>query len=181
MAAGSSVRFGAENKLFFPVEGKSLIQRSLEAIPANRLHKVCVVTGYSEVCKIASSFGFITVINDRPEDGISRTIRLGTKELQDECSAILYMVSDQPFLKRSSISGIIDCYASNPDYIVSAASQGKRGNPCIFPQKFFPGLMQLKGDTGGSSIIRSNSDSVLYYELDRIELSDIDTRNALPS
>ena len=91
------------------------------------------------------------------------------------------MVSDQPFLKRSSISGIIDCYASNPDYIVSAASRGKRGNPCIFPQKFFPSLMRLKGDTGGSSIIRSNPDSVLYYELDKIELSDIDTRNALPS
>ena len=89
--------------------------------------------------------------------------------------AALFMVSDQPMLKRSSVSAVVDCYLENPERIVGAAYDGTRGNPCIFPKKYFSELLALTGDTGGSSVIRKHEEALLLFELpDPSELTDVD-------
>ena len=52
MAAGMSSRFGG-NKLAQQWQGKSLIRHALEAVPADRLSAVVVVTQYPEVVALA--------------------------------------------------------------------------------------------------------------------------------
>ena len=180
MAAGSSGRFGnGINKLTVPVNGRPLFEYALNAVPKDRLHKILVVTQPGVTEQLADSLGFSCIHNNRPEDGISRTIRLGTKALSGECSAILYMVSDQPLLSRKSVAGLIDLYLEHPDRIVSASSAGKRGNPCIFPERFFPALMSLTGDTGGSAVIRDHPEDLLLFDIPEEELLDTDTPEAL--
>ena len=111
MAAGSGSRFG-RNKLEAVVDGKSLLRRSLEAVPAEEFAQVTVVTQYDAAAALAEEFGFTVVRNDRPEDGLSRTVRLGTEAMAG-CGAILYQVADQPLLEQetvrrsSNISGCI--------------------------------------------------------------------------
>ena len=178
MAAGSSKRFGS-NKLLQRTKGSSLIECAFAAVPSEKLKKVCVVTQYPEVEELAASYGFSSLRNPCPEEGISLTIRLGISELSKDCSALMFLVSDQPLLKRSSIEGLIDFYLSHPDNIIGAAVKGKRGNPCIFPKKHFPALCSLKGDTGGSAVIRSNPDELLLFEVSKNELQDVDTREDL--
>lgn len=68
MAAGSGSRFG-RNKLEAVVDGKSLLRRSLEAVPAEEFAQVTVVTQYDAAAALAEEFGFTVVRNDRPEDG----------------------------------------------------------------------------------------------------------------
>ena len=80
MAAGSGSRFG-RNKLEAVVDGKSLLRRSLEAVPAEEFAQVTVVTQYDAAAALAEEFGFTVVRNDRPEDGLSRTVRLGTEAM----------------------------------------------------------------------------------------------------
>ena len=80
MAAGSGSRFG-RNKLEAVVDGKSLLRRSLEAVPAEEFAQVTVVTQYDAAAALAEEFGFTVVRNDRPEDGLSRTVHLGTEAL----------------------------------------------------------------------------------------------------
>ncbi len=178
MAAGASTRFGA-NKLSAVINNKPMIEYAFDAVPAEKLCAVLTVTGYDEIAALSAERGFCCILNRHPEKGLSHTIRLGTEALCKECSAILYMVSDQPLLSRKSVAGLIDFYLDHPDYIVSAASLGRRGNPCIFPEKYFPSLMALTGDTGGSAVIRSHSESLLLYEIPRKELLDADTPEAL--
>ena len=96
MAAGNASRFG-ENKLTARFDGQSLFSRALEAIPAGVFVRVTVVSQYPSLLEEASQAGFDAILNDRPEDGISRTIRLGTRAMAD-CAGILYMVADQPLL-----------------------------------------------------------------------------------
>ena len=48
MAAGNGSRFG-RNKLAAEVDGKSLLRRALEAVPAHRLCRVAVVTDRKSV------------------------------------------------------------------------------------------------------------------------------------
>ena len=102
MAAGNASRFG-ENKLAARFDGQSLFSLALAAIPAEMFARVTVVSQYPALLEEASLAGFDTILNDRPEDGISRTIRLGTQAMAD-CAGILYMVADQPLLRRTTES-----------------------------------------------------------------------------
>ncbi len=178
MAAGNAERFG-ENKLAAVVNGKTLIEHALDAVPAGMLDAVCVVTQYDAVEALALRRGFRCVRNDRPEDGLSRTVRLGTEALQGDCDAILYLVSDQPLLRRESVETLLRFYRAHPGHIVGASHDGKRGNPCVFPGKYFSELCALTGDVGGSAVIRAHTGDLLLCEIGKRELADVDTKEAL--
>ena len=178
MAAGNARRFG-DNKLAASVDGKTLIERALDAVPREQFSRVVVVTQYDEIEALARSRGFEVIRNRHPDWGISHTISLGTNELQSDCDAICYMVSDQPLLKRESIAGAVSRFRENSDRIVGLAHDGTRGNPCIFPCRFFPELLALREDHGGNTVIRAHEDALLLYEVDKRELTDVDTPRAL--
>lgn len=177
MAAGNATRF-ARNKLAAELDGKSLIRRALEAVPRELFSRVTVVTQYPEIAVLAHSFGFAPVNNPHPDWGISHTVYLGTRAMLD-CDAILYMVSDQPLLDRQSVARVVTAWSAQPDRIAAAAHDGKRGNPCIFPQALFPELMQLQEDHGGNTVIRRHPERLLLVEVAQQELTDVDTQEAL--
>ena len=178
LAAGNSVRFG-KNKLLTELNGKAMIERALDAIPTDKLCDTVVVTQYDEVAKLAESYGFDCVINRHPERGISHSVMLGTTTLMDRCSGILYQVADQPWLKRESISQMLDLFRASPDSIVAMSSGGKRGNPCVFPQAYFDELRSLSGDIGGRAVIERHGDRLILFEVEPSELIDIDTPDDL--
>ena len=177
MAAGDARRFG-ENKLAVVLDGKMLIRRALEAVPAEEFCKVAVVTQYPEVEALAREFGFTPVRNPHPDWGISHTIRLGLEALGD-CDGALFQVSDQPLLRRESIRAEVECFRRNPDKLIGLGHDGVRGNPCIFPAAYFPELLALREDRGGSSVIRRHAEDLLLVEVPPEELEDVDTPQAL--
>ena len=177
MAAGNARRF-QENKLAVEFQGKSLIQRAMEAVPKDLFHKVTVVTQYAEIEELAQSFGYDIIRNIHPDYGISHTIYLGTKAMED-CDGILYMVSDQPLLCRDSVERVARAWLEHPEKIIGAAHDGKRGNPCLFPRAYFPELMALREDHGGNQVIRAHPEALRTVEIPKIELSDVDTPTAL--
>ena len=177
MAAGNASRFG-ENKLTASFAGKSLFSLALAAIPADTFARVTVVSQYTALLQEAEQAGFHAIRNDRPDDGISRTIRLGTEAMAD-CAGILYMVADQPLLRQETVLRIVQDWRQHPGCIVGAAHNGHRGNPCLFPARFFPELCALEGDRGGSSVIRRHEDALRLVEAAEPELSDCDTKQAL--
>lgn len=177
MAAGNARRFG-ENKLAAEYRGKPLIRHALEAVPKQLFARVAVVTQYTQILSMAKEFGFTPIYNAHPDYGISHTIELGTDALRD-CSAILYMVADQPLLDDASVERIVQKWREHPCNIVGASHAGKRGNPCIFPREFFDELMSLHEDHGGNTVIRRYPDRLLLVEVAEEELTDVDTVQAL--
>ena len=120
--------------------------------------------------------GFEVIRNDRPDLGVSHTIRLGTEAMR-ACDAILYMVADQPLLTRTTVSHIVEVWRKNTAKIVGAGHDGVRGNPNIFPARCFPELLELTGDTGGRRVILRHPEDVYHCEVkDEKELADIDER-----
>ena len=177
MAAGNASRFG-ENKLTARFDGQSLFSLALAAIPKELFARVTVVSQYPALLEEAARTGFDTILNDRPQDGISRTIRLGTQAMAD-CAGILYMVADQPRLRAGTVRRVVDVWRAHPECIAAAAHNGNRGNPCLFPARFFPELCALEADRGGSSVIRRHEDALLLVEAGERELFDCDTKQAL--
>ena len=173
MAAGNAERFG-ENKLLCAAwDGRSLIEHALDAIP-----RVLVVTQYPEITALAKECGFETLQNGHPERGQSETIRLGTRALSD-CDAICFMVADQPLLRRETLAREVDFFSSHRECIIALGHNGARGNPCLFPARFFPELLALEGDVGGSAVIKNHLDALLLFESPEAELRDVDTKAAL--
>lgn len=177
MAAGNARRFG-ENKLAAELRGRSLILRALEAVPPEKFAKVVVVTQYPEIMRLAKEFHFAALHNDHPEYGISHTIELGLTALRD-CEGAMFLVSDQPLLRRESVAALADLWQARPEGIAALAHGGVRGNPCVFPARFYPELLALTEDTGGNAVIRRHEDALTLLEVDAEELCDVDTAEAM--
>lgn len=178
MAAGNAERFG-ENKLLCAAwDGKSLIEHALDAIPRECFARVLIVTQYPEIAALAKERGFETLENRHPERGQSETIRLGTAALSD-CDALCFMVADQPMLKRKTVAQELEFFRAHSENIVGLGHNGVRGNPCLFPARFFPELLALKGDVGGSAVIKKHPDDLLLFEAPEEEMRDVDTKESL--
>lgn len=177
MAAGNARRFG-DNKLAARLEGRSLIRRTLEAVPPETFNTVAVVTQYEEIRKLAGEFGFTPVRNVHPDFGLSRTIALGLGALGD-CDAAMFLVSDQPLLRRESVAALARFWRERPDKLAALAHGGVRGNPCVFPARFFPELLALTEDHGGNTVIRRHEEDLRLLEVPEAELTDVDTPQAL--
>ncbi len=177
MAAGLSSRYGA-NKLLERLEGRSLIERTLEAVPLEAFSAAAVVAWHPEILGLAARRGFLAVENDRPQDGASRTVRLGL-EAVGRCDGALFLVADQPRLRRGSILAVLRRWEEDPARIVGLGCGGKRGNPCLFPSALFPELMALEGDRGGSAVIRRHEALLTLVEAPAEELMDVDVPEAL--
>ena len=177
LAAGSASRFGG-NKLTAAVEGIALIRRALSAVPAERFARIAVVTQYPEIMDLAEAFSFTPVWNDAPEAGVSRSIALGLGAMGD-CPGALFLVADQPLLRRESVDALVTLWREKPEGIAALGHRGVRGNPCLFPARLFPELLALQGDRGGAAVIRRHEDLLSLLEVDPRELRDADTPEAL--
>ncbi|MCI9330997.1 MAG: nucleotidyltransferase family protein [Oscillibacter sp.] len=177
MAAGNARRFG-ENKLAAGVRGRSLILRALEAVPGEEFERVAVVTQYPQIIDLAKQFHFTPCQNEHPDWGISHTIQLGLETLGD-CGGAMFLVSDQPLLRRESVQALVALWRSQPEKIAALAHGGVRGNPCLFPARFFPELQALREDHGGNAVIRRHKEDLILLEVAEKELSDVDTPEAL--
>lgn len=178
MAAGNAERFGENKLLCAAIDGRSLIEHALDAIPQECFARVLIVTQYPEIAALAKERGFETLQNEHPERGQSETIRLGTRALSD-CDAICFMVADQPLLRCETLAREVNFFSSHREHIVALGHNGVRGNPCLFPARFFPELLALEGDVGGGAVIRKHPEALLLFPADERELRDADTKDAL--
>lgn len=175
MAAGAARRFGT-NKLVALYKDVPLYARAMDAIPTELLSAVIVVTGCEDILAEAEERGFEIAENREPEEGISQTIRLGLDRARAlGADAAMFMVCDQPLLTRGSVAALIEDYLAHPESIVCMADGTRRGNPAIFPARFFDELYALPADNGGSDVIRHNEDAMRLHRVgDPRELIDVD-------
>ena len=75
---------------------------------------------------------------------------------------------------------LVDLYRRHPSHIVALGHNGVRGNPCLFPARFFPELRALREDQAAAA--RSSAVTrtlLLLYDVPARQLADVDTRAAL--
>lgn len=175
MAAGEGRRYGS-NKLLADINGRRMFEYALLAV-RDLSYKKVIVTGYDEIKKYADEIGFLTIKNDRPEEGISRTIRMGLEVVRD-CDAVIFSVCDQPGVTESVYRRLVEGYVSGGKGLASMAGEdGTLGNPCIFGKVYYDELDGLTGDTGGKKVIKRHMDDLTLVCADAKELEDVDYRS----
>lgn len=194
LAAGNSRRFG-NNKLLTEFRGKPLFQYTFDVakkvgewLNENKVdYNIITVSQYREILSAAEKSGCLAIENNKPELGISYSIKLALNacaQFDDRDNkdskryhnvAYMFFVCDQPLLRRESAIRLVSLYRKSRKIMGCLAYKNRLGNPCIFNSKCVPDLLQLEGDQGGKKIILLNPDTTLTVEsYDEKELFDID-------
>jgi len=178
LAAGRSSRFGG-NKLLADFGGRPVVCRAMDALRKLEPARTAVVTGDQEVAALSQAFGFDVLENRKPEEGMSRSIRLGVSALGD-MDAILLLAGDQPLITGESLKRLCAAFAQSGRGIACLRDATHIGNPAVFAKRYYPQLLALEGDRGAKGILRANAQDLVCVDCVRSdELCDCDDAGAL--
>lgn len=181
LAAGSSRRTGATNKLLYSSEGRPVLGFVIESVLASEVNLGLVVTGHEseQVLKAIEPYEIDSYHCAKHADGMAHSIAAGLSRLQT-FDAVLVCLGDMPHVSSTTINQIINCTASVADSIVVPTFEGRRGNPVMIGRAFFDTLLQHEGDTGARFLMAQYPEKVIELALDTDEiLKDYDTKAAL--
>lgn len=176
LAAGKSSRMG-QDKLALMLDDKSILEHVIFAAKESKLDEVVLVWGkYENSRNLACKHGLLPVENRDYEKGLSTSIIAGLQRISPQWEAVVFLLGDMPFVKASTINGLIDAYHHTFKGIVVPVYGGQRGNPVLFSRRYERELYGLKGDRGGRSLISSHAAEVteVFFE-ETEEAVDIDT------
>lgn len=192
LASGFSRRFNG-NKLFAELNEKPLYMHIVDKIielnceeekPDLYFNKIICVTQYEEIEKRLKDTKIQVVRNYNSDLGISNSIKLGIN-YDTEADGYMFMVCDQPFIKKETIIRMIEVFSYGKKGIAAVGrkettADGEKdilGNPVIFSRKYIDELSALEGDKGGKKVVMKHMNDVEIIEAeDKIELADIDTQ-----
>jgi len=166
LAAGAAQRMGRQ-KLLLDLKGKPVLQWVLEAALSSELDEVvCVVREANEIQKGISlkDDKLRWVTNEKASEGQNTSVIAGLKAISPQSEAALFLVGDQPLLKRDLIDGLIDLFRKTAALIVAPTFQGQTRNPVLFRRDLFPELLKLTGDRGGRRLIEKYKDKTVFLE-----------------
>ncbi len=183
LAAGSSTRMGAGNKLLQLVRGEPLLRHAVKAQLAARTAPVIVVTGHQqdEVRAALSGLDVGFVHNPAYGEGLATSLKAGLAALPAEVAGVVVSLGDMPNVTAGVIDRLAQAFADRPEALaVVPTLLGQRGNPVLLARRLFPEVAKLSGDQGARRLIDGAGEAVEEVPLDDPAIAlDIDTPEAL--
>jgi molybdenum cofactor cytidylyltransferase len=180
LAAGSSRRMGALNKLLLPWKGKPLIAITAENILAAGVGELIIVTGHqsTETAAAVSHLPARVIHNPAHESGMTSSIRTGVGAATGEgyliCLADMAVITPEEYILlikafEQGCSRDIQCIVL-PEY------RGQKGNPVLFSASWRESILQHPEEDGCRTLVRNNPQHQLRIDMptDHI-LRDIDS------
>ena len=185
LAAGSSTRMGAKNKLLANVIGKPMITHVVDAIRQSMVNSVVVVTGYErdQIENVLSQRNISFVHNENFKAGLSESLKVGLKEIPDDVDGVLICLGDMPLLTSTIIDNLIKAFDPIEGRSICVPINGrKRGNPVLWDKSYLTEMTEIVGDVGAKKLLEKYSDHVfeVSFEEDNV-LIDVDTPDLLKS
>ena len=169
LAAGTSSRYGSENKLLATLEGEPIVRHAARTLVHSSVDPVVVVLGHEadRVQDALEGLAVNPVVNEAYDTGQASSLRAGIEAVSDcsDIDAVLVALGDMPFVAPETIETLVAAYAADAGEALAAAFDGTRGNPVLFDARFFDALTDVDGDIGGRKLLLE-SDSGALIEVD---------------
>ena len=181
MSAGTSQRMKECKQLMKLPNGDILAEYTLKKYLKFPFHEIIVVLGREKekLQEILKKYNVKTVYNENYVNGIGTSVACGVKNLSKNSCACMMALADMPKISIEIISKLINFYKINQENIIIPIKNNKRGNPTIFPSRFYGELQELKADKGGSIVIKNNPKFVKEIEVESDDIFfDIDNKEA---
>lgn len=180
LAAGTSQRFGAEDKLLASLAGEPLAlyaaRRIVELAPGRRI-AVCP-DGHGMLAQHLAAEGFEIVVNAQPDRGLSQSLACGiaAAALGPEVAALICL-ADMPFVSTRHLRELLARFDPSTAPVVATTNGAATMPPALFGRALFETLRRGEGDRGGKALL---ADAVIV-PADADELLDIDRPGDLPA
>jgi molybdenum cofactor cytidylyltransferase len=172
LASGFSRRFKSD-KLTYEIFDKPLVEHVVNNCLDSKLDEIIVVYRKNEIFEYLKKYNIKLIRNEHAEEGMAASLRLGVKNSSSASDGYLILMGDQILFNSNDIDKMIDEFESN-EIIIAATYEGKRRTPVIFPSSYYDQLIMMRGDEGGRSILKDESNKRIHLEYERIKSIDID-------
>jgi len=161
LAAGAGTRFaasgGAGPKLLVELDGRTVLDRALDAALAADLDAVALVAGAVDLDDRVRP-GVVLLANARWADGIATSVRVATDWAAGAGhDAVVVGLADQPAVDPAAWSAVAAAPPEPP--IAVATYDGRRGNPVRLAASVWP-LLPATGDEGARALVRRRPELV---------------------
>ena len=183
LAAGTSSRFRGTKQVAV-IGGKTLVQRTVDAVPQDRARETIVVLGHraAEISGVLAKRNIRIVVNKNYREGIGSSIRAGVLAVASGTHAVMILLADQPLVTGALLRRTIKAFEDKPtsERIVAVAHGTTVSPPAVFSRKYFPELVSLYGDHGAKFVILKHLSEVSLVRVrSPVVLADIDTQEDL--
>ncbi len=168
LAAGSSRRYGAANKLLSDWQGMPMVRHVVETVAASGVaQEVVVVTGWDGDAVEAALEGFHCVRNPIWETGMGLSLAVGVAACQAD--AYLIVLGDMPYVSIGTLQRLREAWEAYP---TCPTVPGRVSPPLIVPSHYRRDIFSLVGDEGCRAFLKPGG--WIFAEVDEAELRDID-------
>jgi molybdenum cofactor cytidylyltransferase len=177
LAAGSSRRMGAVNKLLLEYAGEIAVRRAARAALDAGINDVIVVIAAGDDHIVGTLHGLRVRIVENPDhaEGIASSIRAGVAAVAPAHAGALVMLADMPLIAPRHLLPLLEAFVERESIVVPYYC-GRRGNPVLWGRDYFGELTTLSGDVGARALLERHSDRVIRIEApDDAVLVDVDT------
>lgn len=107
-----------------------------------------------------------TVYNPEWERGLGTSISKGMEEVNKlDCEGVFVTLGDLPLVKVDTMMRLCHAFLERPHFAFRPYYNGRPGHPAIFPKSWFKDLSQLKGDIGGSQVMKKRMGEVVRVDV----------------
>lgn len=162
-------------KLGMDLAGRSIIERSLDTLLLTPVDEVVIVLppGMAAPGSLAP---VRTVVNERPEEGLASSIRVGLSKTPGEARGVLIALADKPLVRAETVRAVLERFNAGGAAIVYPTYRGQQGHPVAVAAALFEELRALEGDQGAKPLLKKHARDAVAVPLDDPGiLLDIDT------
>lgn len=178
LAAGASTRFGADNKLLTPFEGRPLIRHVAEILAGAQLAEIVLVAGADSAAIAAALDGLAikAVANPRFAEGMGSSISAGIAALSSDPDGVFVVPGDMPRISRHLLALLMDVFRDTcgTRAVFPMLGNGAQSPPVLWPRATLADLAQLAGPHGGKQLLARLGGVSVPVDDDSL-LADIDT------
>lgn len=165
-------------KLLLPLQGETLLARSVRRAAAVAGSVIVVVGAYPERYReAAETAGARVVVNEGWSAGMGGTIRVGVTALHGAAQRALLLLPDQPFVTPAHLAALLAAVRDGADLALSRYGDGNDGVPAAFASALFGAAAELPDDCGAKAL-RRRAHRLASVALDPAAEIDVDTPEA---
>jgi molybdenum cofactor cytidylyltransferase len=175
LAAGTSSRMGS-NKLFFELDGESMLRGAARRALAGGLSPLLVVLGHQAERARQELDGLPCqiVLNPSYEQGMSSSLRAGVAALPAGIRAAMVILADMPFVTADMIASLIARYRSSEAPLVISDYEGVNAPPMLYDRVLFGELQTTAGEGCGRQVVQRHRHEAEILPWPVTALADLD-------
>jgi molybdenum cofactor cytidylyltransferase len=178
LAAGRSRRMGSP-KALLELEGRSFLERLVEALRSGGCEPVLVVVGegpeHEVAARLADSLGAVVVVNRHADSEQIDSLRLALERLPPGAEGAMVTPVDVPLVDAVVVEGLITTFGAGDALLTLPRAGERHGHPVIFDRALFGELRSSSYPDGARGVVHAHLDRATFLDVDDRSLSDVDT------